>query len=78
MEPARLKRAGFFFLLLKGLAKRVNYPEPLLRNPGDIDMENHSTPLVLATYLCQCDGTDTTDSVLLKSIKYVVYAAIYL
>ncbi|MDI9604797.1 MAG: nucleotidyltransferase family protein [Bacteroidota bacterium] len=31
-------RAGFPFLLLKGLANGVNYPEPLLRNPGDIDL----------------------------------------
>ncbi|MGI6572880.1 MAG: nucleotidyltransferase family protein [Fermentimonas sp.] len=31
-------RAGFHFLLLKGLANSVNYPEPLLRNPGDIDL----------------------------------------
>jgi hypothetical protein len=31
-------REGFPFLLLKGLANGVNYPEPLLRNPGDIDL----------------------------------------
>ena len=31
-------REGFPFLLLKGLANGVNYPDPLLRNPGDIDL----------------------------------------
>ncbi len=31
-------QGGFPFLLLKGLACGVNYPEPLLRTPGDIDL----------------------------------------
>ncbi len=31
-------REGYPFLLLKGLACGANYPEPLLRNPGDIDL----------------------------------------
>lgn len=31
-------QADFPFLLLKGLANSVNYPKPLLRSPGDIDL----------------------------------------
>lgn len=29
---------GFSFILLKGLSNGLNYPQPLLRNPGDIDL----------------------------------------
>jgi len=32
------REAGFPFVLLKGLANGANYPEPLLRNPGDVDI----------------------------------------
>lgn len=32
------REAGFPFVLLKGLANGANYPEPLLRNPGDVDL----------------------------------------
>lgn len=32
------KEANFPFCLLKGLSVGVNYPSPLLRNPGDIDL----------------------------------------
>ena len=32
------EEAGFPFVLLKGLANGINYPEPLLRNPGDVDL----------------------------------------
>lgn len=32
------KEAGFPFCLLKGLGNGVNYPLPLLRNPGDLDL----------------------------------------
>lgn len=31
-------KADLPFVLLKGLSNGVNYPEPLLRNPGDIDL----------------------------------------
>jgi hypothetical protein len=30
--------AGFPFVLLKGLSNGINYPDPLLRNPGDLDL----------------------------------------
>src|SRR5690554_3079347 len=32
------KAKGFAFCLLKGLANGMNYPSPLLRNAGDIDI----------------------------------------
>lgn len=32
------KEIGISFVLLKGLSNGVNYPQPLLRNPGDIDL----------------------------------------
>ncbi len=32
------QETGFPFVLLKGLANGANYPEPLLRNPGDVDL----------------------------------------
>lgn len=32
------QEAGFQFCLLKGLSNGVNYPSPLLRNPGDLDL----------------------------------------
>lgn len=31
-------RQGYPFVLLKGLSNGLNYPQPLLRNPGDIDL----------------------------------------
>lgn len=35
---AEYANEGFPFVLLKGLSNGLNYPQPLLRNPGDIDV----------------------------------------